>query len=120
MSVVDRNSSAPRSGAVPRLSEEPEIVKFVRIDAAQWEGDWDPEAYDPAQTKSLFDSHIEEALEAEEFVSADAKLTQGRRLKTDPPRRGVLRTGGPHAGGGGSGGDPGLETAGQKHSRDRA
>src|SRR5579875_613786 len=57
---------------------------------------------------------------SETIVSADAKLTQGRRLKTDPPRRGVLRTGGPHAGGGGSGGDPGLETAGQKHSRDRA
>jgi hypothetical protein len=31
-------------------------------------------------------------------VAADAKLTQGRRLKTDPPRRGVLRSGGPHAG----------------------
>ena len=40
------------------------------------------------------------------------KLTQGRRLKIDPPRRGVLPSGGPHVGGGGSGGGPGLETAG--------
>src|SRR5579863_9635403 len=55
-----------------------------------------------------------------DVVAADAKLTQGRRLKIDPPRRGVLRSGGPHAGGGGSGGDPGLETARQEHSRDRA
>ena len=36
------------------------------------------------------------------------------------PDVGVLRAGGPHVGGGASGGDPGLETAGQKHSRDRA
>src|SRR5271170_1313782 len=43
-----------------------------------------------------------------------------RRCKTDPPRRGVLRSGGPYAGRGGSGGDPGLETAGQEHPRDRS
>src|SRR5271169_3176656 len=54
------------------------------------------------------------------IVAADAKLTQGRRLKIDPPRRGVLRSGGPYAGRGGSGGDPGLETAGQEHPRDRS
>jgi hypothetical protein len=40
------------------------------------------------------------------------KLTQGRPLKIDLPRRGILPSGGPHVGGGGSGGDPGLETAG--------
>ena len=49
-----------------------------------------------------------------EGVAAEAKLTQVRRLKTDPPRRGVFRSGGPHAGGGGSGGDPCLEAAGQR------
>src|SRR5271168_3233420 len=53
------------------------------------------------------------------LVAADAKLTQGRRLKIDPPRRGVLLSGGPHVSGGGSGGDPGLETARQEHSQDR-
>src|SRR5271166_660963 len=53
-------------------------------------------------------------------VAADAKLTQDRRLKIDPPQRRVLRSGGPYAGSGGSGGDSGLETAGQKHPRDRA
>ncbi len=48
------------------------------------------------------------------------KTDPGRRLKTDPPWRGVLRSGGPHAGGGGSGGDPGIKQAGQEHSRHRA
>ena len=52
-------------------------------------------------------------------VAADAKLTQGRRLKIDPPRREVLPSGGPHVGGGGSSGDPGLEAAGQEHPRDQ-
>src|SRR5271166_5035511 len=61
---------------------------------------------------------LREQLDA--VVAADAKLTQGRRLKIDPPRRGVLRSGGPHVGGGGSGGDPGFETARQEHSRDRS
>src|ERR1700733_2390835 len=42
-----------------------------------------------------------------DHVAAGGKLTQGRRLKNDPPRRGLLRNGGPHAGGGGNGGDPG-------------
>src|SRR5713101_197718 len=41
-------------------------------------------------------------------------------LKIDPPRRGVLPRGGPHVGGGGSGGDPGLETAGGNCEVERA
>ena len=45
---------------------------------------------------------------------------QGRRLITDSPRRVVLRSGKPHADGGGSGGDSDLERAGQEHSRNRA
>ncbi len=49
-------------------------------------------------------------------VAAGGKLTQGRQLKTDPPRHGLLRWGGAHVGDGGSGGDPGLETAGQEHA----
>jgi hypothetical protein len=53
------------------------------------------------------------------FVAADAKLTQGRRLEVDPPRREVLPSGGPHASGGGSGGDPGLETTREERSRAR-
>src|SRR5215469_13863127 len=48
------------------------------------------------------------------------KTDPGRRLKIDPPRHGLLREGGPYAGGGGSGGDPGLETAGQEYSQDCA
>src|SRR6516225_6378994 len=48
------------------------------------------------------------------------KTDPGRRLKIDPPRHGVPPRGECHVGGGGSGGDPGLEKAGQEHSRDRA
>jgi alkanesulfonate monooxygenase SsuD/methylene tetrahydromethanopterin reductase-like flavin-dependent oxidoreductase (luciferase family) len=76
MAAADRvpDKSPPRM--IPRLSEEPEIVKFVRIDAAQWEGDWAPDKYDPRQTKGLFDSHIEEALEAEELGFDGLFLTE--------------------------------------------
>ncbi len=58
---VEPASGENLSATIPRLNEQPEIVKFVRIDAAQWEGDWAPDKYDPRQTKSLFDSHVEEA-----------------------------------------------------------
>ena len=55
-------ASAPR---VPRWDEEPERVKFIRIDAVQYEGDWDPAAYDPEQARATFESSIEDAVEAE-------------------------------------------------------
>lgn len=65
MSAVNLVLDNSLPGRIPRLTEEPEIIKFVRIDAAQWESDWAPERYDPGKTKVLFDSHVEEALEAE-------------------------------------------------------
>jgi alkanesulfonate monooxygenase SsuD/methylene tetrahydromethanopterin reductase-like flavin-dependent oxidoreductase (luciferase family) len=65
MSTLDRPSDSDPTARVPRLNEEPEIVKFVRIDAAQWEGDWAPEKYDPLKAKVLYDSHLQEAVEAE-------------------------------------------------------
>jgi|SRR5580658_4450427 hypothetical protein len=43
-----------------------------------------------------------------------------RQSKPDPGRCEVLLMGGPHAGDGGSGGDPGTEPAREKHSCDRA
>src|SRR5271170_4224752 len=76
----------------------------------------------PSSTwRSFLRNHAEGIAAVDMFVvvSADAKLTQGRRLKTDPPRREVHRSGGPHAGGGESGGDPGLEQAGQERACDR-
>jgi len=76
MAAVDRVSNKSLSRMISRLSEEPEIVKFVRIDAAQWEGDWAPDKYDPGQTKSLFDNHIEEALEAEKLGFDGLFLTE--------------------------------------------
>jgi len=55
-------------------------------------------------------------------VAAGGKLTQGRRLKNDPPRRtGYSEVEGAHAGDGGSGGDPGPGAVRQHaHSGDRA
>jgi alkanesulfonate monooxygenase SsuD/methylene tetrahydromethanopterin reductase-like flavin-dependent oxidoreductase (luciferase family) len=76
MSAVERVSDNNLPGEIPRLSEEPEIVKFVRIDAAQWEWDWAPEKYDPSKAKALFESHIEEALEAERLGFDGLFLTE--------------------------------------------
>jgi alkanesulfonate monooxygenase SsuD/methylene tetrahydromethanopterin reductase-like flavin-dependent oxidoreductase (luciferase family) len=76
MAAVDRVSDNSLPRRTPRLTEEPEIIKFVRIDAAQWEWDWAPEKYDPRKAKVLFDSHIEEALEAEELGFDGIFLTE--------------------------------------------
>lgn len=53
------------SSRVPRLDEEPEIVKFIRCDAVQYEGDWAPESYDPDHARATIESNIEDAVEAE-------------------------------------------------------
>lgn len=47
MSAVDDVSDDNSQGIIPRLNEQPEIIKIVLIDAAQWEWDWAPEKYDP-------------------------------------------------------------------------
>jgi alkanesulfonate monooxygenase SsuD/methylene tetrahydromethanopterin reductase-like flavin-dependent oxidoreductase (luciferase family) len=51
----------------PRLDEEPEIVKFIRVDAVQYEGEWQPEDYDPELARATFESSIEDVIEAEEL-----------------------------------------------------
>jgi alkanesulfonate monooxygenase SsuD/methylene tetrahydromethanopterin reductase-like flavin-dependent oxidoreductase (luciferase family) len=76
MSAIDHVSEGNLDAKSPRLTEEPEIIKFVRIDAAQWEWDWAPERYDPRKAKALFESHIEEALEAEELGFDGLFLTE--------------------------------------------
>jgi alkanesulfonate monooxygenase SsuD/methylene tetrahydromethanopterin reductase-like flavin-dependent oxidoreductase (luciferase family) len=55
------------SGEVPYapLAEEPEVIKFVRLDAAHYHGAYEPETYDPWHAKQVFDETIEEAIEAE-------------------------------------------------------
>jgi alkanesulfonate monooxygenase SsuD/methylene tetrahydromethanopterin reductase-like flavin-dependent oxidoreductase (luciferase family) len=50
---------------MPRLSDEPEIIKFVRIDSVQYEHEWDPDAYDPYRAKQVIDDYLDEAEEAE-------------------------------------------------------
>ena len=50
---------------MPRLSAEPEIVKFARFDAVQYEHDWSPENYDPYRAKQAMEDHLDEAVEAE-------------------------------------------------------
>lgn len=49
----------------PRWDEEPEVIKFIRADAMQYEGDWEPDRYDPAKARETFESYIEDAIEAE-------------------------------------------------------
>jgi alkanesulfonate monooxygenase SsuD/methylene tetrahydromethanopterin reductase-like flavin-dependent oxidoreductase (luciferase family) len=61
---------------VPALDEEPEIVKFVRTDALQYEGNWDPDEYDPESARATFESHIEDAAEAERLGLDGILLTE--------------------------------------------
>jgi alkanesulfonate monooxygenase SsuD/methylene tetrahydromethanopterin reductase-like flavin-dependent oxidoreductase (luciferase family) len=50
---------------VQRLSDDAELVKFCRLDTVQYEGDWDPEGYDPAGARASLEDHLDEAVEAE-------------------------------------------------------
>lgn len=52
---------------MPRLTDEPDVIKFSRLDVMSYEGDWDPEKYDPYLAKATLDDHIEEAVEAEKL-----------------------------------------------------
>jgi alkanesulfonate monooxygenase SsuD/methylene tetrahydromethanopterin reductase-like flavin-dependent oxidoreductase (luciferase family) len=52
---------------LPQLSEQPDVVKFCRLDTVQWEGDWEPSNYDPHLARATLEDHIEEAVEAEEL-----------------------------------------------------
>jgi alkanesulfonate monooxygenase SsuD/methylene tetrahydromethanopterin reductase-like flavin-dependent oxidoreductase (luciferase family) len=61
---------------VPALDEEPEIVKFVRTDALQYEGSWDPAEYDPDSARATMESHIEDAIEAERLGLDGLLLTE--------------------------------------------
>jgi alkanesulfonate monooxygenase SsuD/methylene tetrahydromethanopterin reductase-like flavin-dependent oxidoreductase (luciferase family) len=65
--AIDRRTtpSLPASGPSPALTDEPEIVKFVRVDAAHYPGEYAPEVYDPRLAKEVFDEIIDEAVEAE-------------------------------------------------------
>ena len=48
-----------------RLSEEPETLKFVRVESVPYEHDWDPAAYDPYRAKQVLHDYLDEAVEAE-------------------------------------------------------
>ncbi|HWE72948.1 MAG TPA: LLM class flavin-dependent oxidoreductase [Stellaceae bacterium] len=49
----------------PALTDEPDIVKFVRVDATHYPGEYAPEAYDPLAAQKVYAEVIEEAVEAE-------------------------------------------------------
>src|SRR5262245_44421838 len=51
--------------AYPPLTEGPDTVKFIRLDAAHYPGEHAPRAYDPTLAKQVFEEVIEEAVEAE-------------------------------------------------------
>lgn len=58
-------SDAETSSPYPPLTDEPERIKFVRIDATHYPGEYAPEAYDPGVAQQVFTEVIEEAVEAE-------------------------------------------------------
>jgi len=51
--------------ASPPLTAQPEIIKFIRLDAAHYPGKYEPEAYDPALAKQVYGEVLDEAVEAE-------------------------------------------------------
>jgi alkanesulfonate monooxygenase SsuD/methylene tetrahydromethanopterin reductase-like flavin-dependent oxidoreductase (luciferase family) len=57
---------SPASGcAYPPLADEPDRIKFVRVDATHYPGEYAPEAYDPRIAQQVFAEVIEEAIDAE-------------------------------------------------------
>jgi alkanesulfonate monooxygenase SsuD/methylene tetrahydromethanopterin reductase-like flavin-dependent oxidoreductase (luciferase family) len=72
MNYTSAVSEAPERAAAaddvcPPLASEPDIVKFARLDAAHYPGDYAPDAYDRLVAKQLYDEITEEAVEAEEL-----------------------------------------------------
>jgi alkanesulfonate monooxygenase SsuD/methylene tetrahydromethanopterin reductase-like flavin-dependent oxidoreductase (luciferase family) len=72
MSLTERATTT----RVPALDEEPEIVKFVRTDALQYEGKWDPDEYDPDSARATMESHLDDAVEAERLGMDGMLLTE--------------------------------------------
>jgi len=70
--MKQRNELPPRAGGAappdasyPALAEEPEIVKFVRLDAMHYPGEYEPQSYDARIVRQVYAEVFEEALEAE-------------------------------------------------------
>ena len=57
----------PSNTTIPRWDEEPEVIKFIRCEAVQYEGEWAPDAYDPQCARATFESLIEDTKEAEKL-----------------------------------------------------
>jgi alkanesulfonate monooxygenase SsuD/methylene tetrahydromethanopterin reductase-like flavin-dependent oxidoreductase (luciferase family) len=51
----------------PRLDEEPEIIKFARVESVQYEGEWAPAKYDASAAKASMDGVVAESVEAEQL-----------------------------------------------------
>ena len=61
---------------VPRLEDDPSIVKFVRTDPVMYEGDWAPEKYDPDLARETMESTLDDAVEAERLGFDGLMLTE--------------------------------------------
>src|SRR5690348_5128259 len=64
------------STRVPTLAEEPEVVKFIRLDAVQYEGEWSAAAYDPEVARACLESNIDDIREAERLGFDAVFLTE--------------------------------------------
>ena len=73
---------------MPRLEEDPSVVKFVRNDCVFYEGDWAPEKYDAELAREIMQSNIEDAVEAERLgydgISATEHHFDGWTLVPSP------------------------------------
>lgn len=76
MTATEIASTEETTARVPRLDEEPEVVKFARVDSVQYEGDWEPAKYDPESAKAVMDASIDEAVLAEQLGYDALLLTE--------------------------------------------
>jgi len=62
---VDGGRTESRTGRVPRLDEEPEIIKFLQCDSLQYEATGSRRSTTPSSARKTLESHLDEAVEAE-------------------------------------------------------
>lgn len=63
--MSERVAVVATPGPYPALADEPERLKFVRVDATHYPGEYTPEAYEPLLAQKVYAEVIEEAVEAE-------------------------------------------------------
>jgi hypothetical protein len=63
--MSERVAAVATPGPYPALTDEPEQLRFVRVDATHCPGEYEPEADEPLLAQKVYAELIEEAVEAE-------------------------------------------------------